>query len=101
MADTVPTSAFTVIPSTTGYTKTYELNVNLTTLATDLLNTISSNQGLVNLFNSLVNITASNFQLIVDGDCIFQNSSSCDYTFQLAGIPASSTFTGISTAKLQ
>lgn len=100
ICDDAPTSAFTVIPTTAGFTKTYCLNVNMVTLATDLLNTVASNQNLVNLFNSIVQVGSENFKLIVDGDCIFQSTSSCDYVYGLANIPATTTYALLTSLKV-
>lgn len=86
------TTAFTVLPVTSGCTKTYFLNIDITQLATDILNTIKNNGDLVNLFNSIVTSAGGAGHLIVDGDCIFQSTSTCDYTFGLSSIPASTTF---------
>ena len=100
ICDDAPTSAFTVTPTTAGFTKTYCLNVNMVTLATDLLNTVANNQNLVNLFNSIVQVGSENFQLIVDGDCIFQSTSSCDYVYGLANIPATTTYALLTSLKV-
>lgn len=100
ICDTAPTSAFTVTPSTSGYTRTFCLNVDMTIFATDLLNTVKGNQSLVNLFNSIVDTGSSNFTLIVDGGCIFQTTSSCDYVYGLNSIPASSTYALLTTIKV-
>ncbi len=87
MCDDVPTDAFTVLPSTAGCTKTYCLNVNLTTLSTDILNTIKNNTDLVNLFNSIVNVGSGNFELVVNMACISDSGDACDYSFTLEDIP--------------
>lgn len=96
ICDTSPaqTTAFTVIPTTSldGYTKTYCLQVDVTQLAEDILTTISTSGELVNLFNSIVQSQAGNFQLLVDGDCIFGTAATCDYSWSLENIPASATF---------
>lgn len=96
ICDTSPaqTTAFSVIPSLSsdGYTKTYCLQVDITQLSEDILNTISSNSALVNLFNSIVQQQAGNFQLLVDGDCIFSTGAICDYEWSLENIPATTTF---------
>ena len=93
MCTDIPTTAFTVTPSTSGdgFTKTYCLNVDLTILATDLLDTIKDNGTLVNLFNSIV-VQGSNIELTVDGGCIFQSTSTFDYTFDLVNIPLNTTY---------
>lgn len=93
MCTDVPTEAFTVTPSVSGdgFTKTYCLNVDLTILATDLLNTIKDNGTLVNLFNSIV-VQGGSIELMVDGGCIFQSTSAFDYTFDLSNIPLNTTY---------
>lgn len=91
LSGSIPTSAFTITPSTNGYVKTYTLNVNMTQLATDLLTTIAGNPTLVNLFNSIVAGSNTNLQLSVDGKCIFPAASTFNYTFTLANIPPNTT----------
>lgn len=83
-------SAFSVTPvvSSNGFLKTYYINIDGIQLANDILNIIKGNTALITLFNSIVNIGAGDFQLIVDGDCIFSNSNVCDYIFGLINIPA-------------
>ena len=86
-----PTAAFTITPATVGCVKTYSFNVDLVTLSTDLLNTIKTDAGLVNLFNSIV--TGGSAGLIAaDGKCVYQSSSTFNYTFTLSNIPISTTF---------
>ncbi len=96
MCDESPsqTTAFTVnnTLSGDGYTKTYCLLVDMTQLSYDMLNTIKSDAGLVNLFNSIVNVNQGTFKLVVDGKCIFNSSATYSYVFALSGIPASGTF---------
>lgn len=84
------TTAFTVSPATNTCTKTYSLNVDITQLSTDILTTISTNPGLVNLLNSLV--TNSNQNLTVNGKCVFTSTATFAYTFSLANIPTNTTF---------
>lgn len=86
----IPTTAFSVTPSTSNCTKTYTFNVNLVQLATDILNTVAGDPGLVNLFNSIVSNSAG-FKLSVDGKCIFTSASTNNYTFTLTNIPSSVT----------
>lgn len=89
MCTDVPTTAFTVTPSTQGCTRTYCLNVNMATLANDILATIQNNVDLVNLFNSIVNTGGSGAgNLIVDGRCIFNTAASCNFTWDFTSIPA-------------
>lgn len=82
-------SAFSVIPSKTGCQQTYALQVDGTQLATDILNIVKNNSNLVNLFNSIVNNSGSgSSQLIVDGKCVLQTTTACDYTFDILHVPA-------------
>lgn len=94
------TTAFTIVPVTNGCTKTYYFNCNVTQLAFDLLNTIKTNGALVNLFNSIVASSGGSGQLIVDGNCIFSSSSTCNYTFGLSNIPANTTFALLTGIKI-
>lgn len=95
-------SAFSFIPSTSGdgFTKTYCLKIDGTQLGFDILNVIKNNSALVNLFNQIVNVNNADFKLEVDGGCIFSSVSSCNYTFSLANIPASVTFSSITSIKV-
>lgn len=95
------TTAFTVSPSISGdgFTKTYCLNVDVEQLAEDILTTISTNAGLVNLFNSIVTANTDPL-LLVDGKCIFSTANSCDYTFTLSGIPVNTTFALLTAIKV-
>lgn len=95
------TTAFTILPQLNGCTKTYYLRVDGVQLATDILNIIKTDSTLVNLFNSIVNNGGSGSgQLIVDGGCIFQSSSTCDYAFELQNIPINTTFSILSGIKI-
>ena len=91
ISGSAPTSAFTITPATSGCVKTYTFNVNLVQLSTDLLNTIKGNAGLVNLFNSIV-VGGQSLLIAADGKCVYQSSSSFNYTFTLSNIPTSGTF---------
>lgn len=91
-----PTAAFTITPSTVGCVKTYTFNVDLVTLSTDLLNTIKTNAGLVNLFNSIVTGGANAGLIAADGKCVYQSASTFNYTFTLSNIPATTTFSILS-----
>jgi hypothetical protein len=94
-------SAFTVLPSTNGCTKTYELQVDGPLLAQELLEIIAGDGNLVNLFNSIViGGGGGTGQLIVDGGCIFDSTSTCDYVFTLLNIPVNTTFAIISGIKI-
>lgn len=86
MCSNVPTSAFTITPSIAGFTKTYCLNVNLVTLATDLANTIISNPDLINLWSFL---TGDINRFIVNGKCIFESIPACDYVITVPHVPDS------------
>lgn len=101
IGNTTGTTAFSVTSATANCNKTYSLNVNETQLATDILNTISTNAGLVNLLNSLQ--SQSNQMLTVNGRCIFSSTATFAYTFTLANIPSNTTFaivTGIQNAAI-
>lgn len=92
LSSAIPTTAFTVTPSVNGCVKTYTFNVNLTILSTDILDTIKSDAGLVNLFNSIV-AQGGEIDLTVDGGCIFQSTSTFNYTFTTLGnIPVNTTY---------
>lgn len=87
------TTAFSFVPSQTGCQKTYCLKIDGNQLAYDILNIIQDNSSLVNMFNSIVtNGGDGSFNLLVDGKCIFQTTTSCDYLFGLFNIPANTTF---------
>lgn len=86
------TDAFSITSTISGCVKNYFFNCDLFILAEDILNTIKTNGSLVNLFNTIVNASGGAGQLIVDGGCIFDSTSTCDYVFGMAGIPASTTF---------
>lgn len=94
------TSAFSISPVVNGCTKTYYLNVDLTQLSEDILNTIKNNANLVNLFNSIVAGSGSGGELIVDGGCIFSSTSTCDFVFGLANIPANTTYAILTGIKI-
>lgn len=85
-------TAFSVSLETDGCTKTYKLQVNGSLLAEELLNIISTDGNLVNLFNSIVLNGGNAFNLTVDGGCIFSSTSTCDYSFTLINIPVNTTF---------
>lgn len=91
LASNIPTTAFTISPSVSGSVKTYTMNVNMVQLAEDILNTIADSVDLVNLFNTIVAGNNANLQLTVNGKCIFQSSSTFNYSFTLLNIPASGT----------
>jgi len=105
ICDTSPaqTTAFNVVPTTSvdGYTKTYCLQVDITQLSEDILNTIADNSALVNLFNSIVlSSEDGNFNLTVDGGCIFASSATCDYVFTLSTIPITTTYALLTSIKI-
>lgn len=103
ICDTSPaqTTAFSVIPTSTSYNKTYCLQVDITQLSEDILNTIADNSALVNLFNSIVLSSGDgNFNLTVDGSCIFATSATCDYIFTLSTIPVNTTFSLLTSIKI-
>lgn len=88
---TIPTTAFTVTPSLNGCNNLFSLNVNLTTLSTDILNTILTNPVLVTLFNSIVTQTGANIKWALNGECIFSSANTFNYTYGLTNIPPSGT----------
>ena len=91
------TDAFSVIPSNdSAYSKTYSLNVNIAALAEDLAVIIRDNPTLYNLWKTLFGI-GSSAEIIVDGGCIFQSTSTCNYEFGLSNIPASGTYALLSS----
>lgn len=96
-------SAFSVTPvvSSNGFLKTYYINIDGTQLAEDILNIISTNANLVNLFNSIVTNNPGTWDLVVDGDCIFSSGTACDYAFGLTGIPANTDFAQVISIKTQ
>jgi hypothetical protein len=93
-------SAFSVLPETNGCTKTYKLQVDGSLLAEELLNIISTDGNLVNLFNSIVLNGGNAFDLTVDGGCIFSSTSTCDYSLTLSNIPVNTTFALMSSIKI-
>jgi hypothetical protein len=93
-------TAFTVLPEETGCTKTYKLQVDGSLLAEELLNIISADANLVNLFNTIVLNGSSGFNLLVDGGCIFQSTSTCDYDLTMENIPVNTTFAILSNIKI-
>lgn len=94
------TTAFSIQPSISGCQKTYGLKIDGNQLSEDILNIIKSDSGLVNLFNSIdTNNSSGNANLIVDGKCIFQNTTSCNFTFDMTSIPVSSTFALLTAIK--
>lgn len=94
------TTAFSFVPSQTGCQKTYCLKIDGNQLATDILNIISNDSSLINFLNSLVNTGTGNFNLLVDGKCIFQTTSSCDYLFSLLNVPATTTFALLTSIRI-
>jgi hypothetical protein len=93
-------TAFSVVPETNGCTKTYKLQVDGSLLAEELLNIISVDGNLVNLFNSIVLNGGNAFNLTVDGGCIFSSTSTCDYSLTLSNIPINTTFALMSSIKI-
>lgn len=93
-------TAFTIVPEINGCTKTYKLQVDGSLLAEELLNIISVDGNLVNLFNSIVLNGGNAFNLTVDGGCIFSSTSTCDYSLTLSNIPINTTFALMSSIKI-
>lgn len=98
-----PSDAFSFTPSLSndGFTKTYCLKVDGNKLAFEILNIINNNQTLINLLNVLIknSFGNGNFNLIVDGKCIFQSTDSCDYCYVLSDIPADTTYAAVTSIK--
>ena len=86
------TTAFGVssVVSGDGFTKTYYLNIDGQQLALDILANIGDNPTALNELKTLVG--ANNFELTVDGKCVFDSNVSCDYTYSLSSVPATTTF---------
>lgn len=93
-------TAFSVLPEINGCTKTYKLQVDGSVLADELLNIISTDGDLVNLFNAIVLNGGNAFDLTVDGGCVFNSSSTCDYSLTLSNIPINTTFALMSSIKI-
>lgn len=92
LSNTISTTAFTITPAIVGCNKSYVFNVNMVTLSTDILNTIKGNAGLINLFNSINPGGSGTFFISADGKCIYTSASAFNYTFTLANIPTTGTF---------
>lgn len=94
MCDNSPaeTTAFNFTKNVEDCLATVCLNVDISQLSYDILNTIKGDAALVNLFNSIVVGGNGDFKLIVDGKCIFGSGTSYDYEFTLDNIPANTTF---------
>jgi hypothetical protein len=91
LSSTIPTTAFTISQATVNCVKTFTFNINLVQFGTDLLNTIKTNAGLVNLFNSIV-IGGGSLMISADGKCVYTSASAFNYTFTLTNIPSNTTF---------
>ncbi len=96
------TTAFAFTPSVSGdgYTKTYCLTVDVTQFGYDLGAAIANNAALLNFWQALFANTDGSFTLIVDGDCIFSSTATCDYEFTLSNIPVSTTFALLTGIKI-
>lgn len=92
-------TAFSVVPETDGCQKSYKLRVAGDTLAEELANIILGDGNLINLWNTIFQGNQT-FDLTVDGGCIFQSSSTCDFTFTLSNIPVNTTFALLSNIKI-
>lgn len=87
------TTAFTVTPSLAGCVKSYCLNIDVTQFGFDLANVISDNVDLLNVWQALfADISFGDINLVVDGGCIFQSGSTCDYAYTLENIPVNTTY---------
>jgi hypothetical protein len=95
-------SAFSFSSSVSGggFLKTYQLNIDGQQLGIDVLNNIGDNPVAINMLNDLITVGSSNFKLIVDGGCIFSSTSSCNYTYILSNIPATTTFALVTSIKV-
>jgi hypothetical protein len=89
LCNTIPTNAFSFTPSENGKVKRFCLNVNLATLADDVLTQIGGSQVLTDKLRDIVN---ASFTFIVDGKCIIQTKAVCDYSLSIDNIPADITF---------
>lgn len=97
MCDDSPqaTTAFTFTPSVSGdgYTKTYCLLVDVNQFGYDLAASISADGDLLNVWKALFgNTNNGDFDLIVDGGCIFSSGATYDYDFTLQNIPLNTTY---------
>lgn len=92
--------SFDSVTNPNGFLKTYRLNIDGQQLAIDVLNNIGDNPAAINALNDLITVGASNFKLLVDGGCIFSTTASCDYTFTVSNIPASTTLALITSIKV-
>jgi hypothetical protein len=96
------TTAFAFTPSLSGdgYTKTYCLTVDVTQFGFDLGNAIANNASLLNFWQALIGSSGGAFTLIVDGDCIFSSSATCDYELTLSNIPVNTTYALLTGIKI-
>lgn len=92
-------TAFSVVLETEGCQKTYKLRTNGNVLAEELANIILGDGNLINLWNTIFQGNQI-FELTVDGGCIFQSTSTCDFTFTLSNIPVNTTFALLSSIKI-
>lgn len=96
------TTAFNFVPSVSGdgYTKTYCLAIDVTQFGFDLGTAIANNASLLNFWRALFTSTGGDFNLIVDGSCIFSSSATCDYELTLSAIPVSATYALLTGIKI-
>lgn len=96
------TTAFAFTPSVSGdgYTKTYCLTIDVTQFGYDLGAAIANNAGLLNFWQALIGSSGGSFDLIVDGDCIFSSSATCDYELTLSNIPVNTTYALLTGIKI-
>ena len=85
------TSAFSVTPTDSTYSKTYSLNVDLGVLASDLATAIAADGTILNEWKTMLGIGGA-ASITVDGGCIFQSTSTCNYDFTFSNIPATTTY---------
>jgi hypothetical protein len=96
------TTAFAFTPSISGdgYTKTYCLTIDVVQFGYDLGAAIANNADLLNFWQALFSSSGGAFTLIVDGDCIFSSSSTCDYELTLSNIPVNTTYALLTGIKI-
>jgi len=89
LSENAITDGFSITPTGTTYSMTYTLDVNIETLATQLVNAIIDNPSLITLLSN--NLPGSNANLILDGACIFSSTNTYNYTFILTNAPINGT----------
>ena len=97
----IAAAAFSFIPTVSGdgYTKYYKLTIADVSLSRAILQTIGNDPYSLNYLNSLITGQSQNFELLVDGSCVFDSNISCDYEFGLANIPETGSYARITSIK--